>query len=71
MSDGQEFLIQARPGFAAPLAGLPEAMWVVEVEMLGPFVVEGDGTGACLAAPGIEKLPDNVLKRTGRSVTTW
>ena len=46
-------------------------MWVVEVEKFASFVVECDGTGACLAALGIEKLPDNVLKRTGRSVTTW
>ena len=36
-----------------------------------PSSSKAHGTGACLAAPGIEKLPDNVLKRTGRSVTTW
>ena len=29
--------------------GLPEAMWVLEVENFGPFIVDGDCTGASLA----------------------
>jgi L(+)-tartrate dehydratase beta subunit len=56
--------------------GLPEAMWLMEVENFGPFIVDGDCTGASLAALGIEevnknfareyeKLPDHVLKRMG------
>ena len=56
--------------------GLPEAMWVLEVENFGPFIVDGDCTGASLAALAIEKvnpnfareyakLPDYVLKRIG------
>ena len=56
--------------------GLPEAMWVLEVENFGPFIVDGDCTGTSLAALAIEKvnpnfareyakLPDHVLKRIG------
>lgn len=56
--------------------GLPEAMWVLEVENFGPFIVDGDCTGASLAALAIDrinpnfareyaKLPDHVLKRIG------
>ena len=56
--------------------GLPEAMWVLEVENFGPFIVDGDCTGASLAALAIDKinpnfareyarLPDYVLKRIG------
>ena len=33
--------------------GLPEAMWLMEVENFGPFIVDGDCTGASLAALGI------------------
>ena len=56
--------------------GLPEAMWVIEVENFGPFIVDGDVTGASLAAQAIEtvnvnfkreyeKLPQHILKRIG------
>lgn len=56
--------------------GLPEAMWVFNVENLGPFIVDGDCTGASLAAQHVEevnqnfkqaysKLPDHILKRMG------
>ena len=56
--------------------GLPEAMWVLDVEDFGPFIVDGDCTGASLAAQSIEavnknfareyaKLPQHVLKRMG------
>lgn len=56
--------------------GLPEAMWVIEVENFGPFIVDGDVTGASLAAQSIEKvnvnfrrayseMPQHVLKRIG------
>lgn len=56
--------------------GLPEAMWVIEVENFGPFIVEGDTTGASLAMQALEKvnpnfkaayanLPQHVLKRMG------
>ena len=56
--------------------GLPEAMWLIEVEDFGPFIVDGDTTGASLAAQSIEKinpnfaaaydtLPQHVLKRIG------
>ena len=56
--------------------GLPEAMWILEVENFGPFIVDGDCTGASLAAQSIEKinknfanayakLPEHILKRIG------
>lgn len=56
--------------------GLPEAMWIIEVENFGPFIVDGDTTGACLADqsvaavnPNFErayaKLPQHILKRMG------
>lgn len=56
--------------------GLPEAMWVIEVENFGPFIVDGDTTGASLAALSIEKvnqnfrrayagMPQHILKRIG------
>lgn len=56
--------------------GLPEALWVIEVENLGPFIVDGDCTGASLAALAIadvnknfaeayRTLPDFILKRIG------
>lgn len=56
--------------------GLPEALWVIEVENLGPFIVDGDCTGASLAALAIadvnknfaeayKTLPDFILKRIG------
>ena len=56
--------------------GLPEAMWVLNVENFGPFIVDGDCTGASLAAEGVaavnknfraayEKLPQHILKRMG------
>ena len=56
--------------------GLPEAMWVLEVENFGPFIVDGDCTGASLAALSIKevnknfakayaKLPQHILKRMG------
>lgn len=56
--------------------GLPEALWVIDVENLGPFIVDGDCTGASLAAKAIEDvnknfakvyatLPDFILKRIG------
>jgi L(+)-tartrate dehydratase beta subunit len=56
--------------------GLPEAMWVLNVENFGPFIVEGDCTGASLAAQSVEtvnekfrdayeKLPQHILKRIG------
>ena len=56
--------------------GLPEAMWVLDVENFGPFIVDGDCTGASLAALSITevnknfekayaKLPQHILKRIG------
>lgn len=56
--------------------GLPEAMWVIEVDNFGPFIVDGDVTGASLAAQSIEAvnvnfkrayadLPQHILKRIG------
>ena len=56
--------------------GLPEAMWLLDVENFGPFIVDGDCTGASLAALHVEevnknfareyaKLPEFVLKRIG------
>jgi L(+)-tartrate dehydratase beta subunit len=56
--------------------GLPEAMWVIEVENFGPFIVDGDLTGASLAAQSVaavnknfkreyKKLPQHILKRIG------
>lgn len=56
--------------------GLPEAMWVIEVENFGPFIVDGDTTGASLAEYNLdavnsnfrrayEKLPQHILKRMG------
>lgn len=56
--------------------GLPEAMWVIEVNNFGPFIVDGDTTGASLAAQAIAKvnpkfkaayanLPQHILKRMG------
>ncbi|MEX0729932.1 MAG: fumarate hydratase C-terminal domain-containing protein [Aquisalimonadaceae bacterium] len=56
--------------------GLPEAMWLIEVDNFGPFIVDGDTTGASLAAQSLEKinpnfarvyatLPQHVLKRMG------
>jgi L(+)-tartrate dehydratase beta subunit len=56
--------------------GLPEAMWVITVENFGPFIVDGDTTGASLAHDAIAKvnpkfraayakLPQHVLKRMG------
>ena len=56
--------------------GLPEAMWVIEGENFGPFIVEGDTTGASLADLAIKEVNPNferaylktkphVLKRMG------
>ena len=56
--------------------GLPEAMWLIEVENFGPFFVDGDLTGASLAAQSVaavnenfkrayEQLPQHTLKRIG------
>lgn len=56
--------------------GLPEAMWVLNVENLGPFIVDGDCTGASLAAIHVKEvnenfkkayatMPDHILKRMG------
>ncbi|MSP67769.1 MAG: fumarate hydratase [Alphaproteobacteria bacterium] len=56
--------------------GLPEAMWIIRVENFGPFIVDGDTTGASLAAgaiaavnPNFAKayagLPQHILKRIG------
>lgn len=56
--------------------GLPEAMWVLNVENFGPFIVDGDCTGASLAAQGVAAvnenfrdayaaLPKHILKRFG------
>ncbi len=56
--------------------GLPEAMWVLNVRNFGPFIVDGDCTGASLAARGVAqvnekfreayaKLPQHILKRFG------
>jgi L(+)-tartrate dehydratase beta subunit len=51
-------------------------MWVVDVENFGPFIVDGDVTGASLADQSIEAvnpnfkrayeaLPQHILKRIG------
>jgi L(+)-tartrate dehydratase beta subunit len=56
--------------------GLPEAMWVIRVENFGPFIVDGDCTGASLAdqanaavnpkfAEAYRALPQHILKRMG------
>lgn len=56
--------------------GLPEGMWLIEVNNFGPFIVDGDTTGACLADqsiaavnPNFERayanLPQHILKRMG------
>ncbi|MBI3938872.1 MAG: fumarate hydratase C-terminal domain-containing protein [Betaproteobacteria bacterium] len=56
--------------------GLPEAMWVIEVGNFGPFIVDGDCTGASLADQANEvinprfaevyaRMPQHVLKRMG------
>jgi len=56
--------------------GLPEAMWLIDVTNFGPFIVDGDTTGACLADQSIEAVnpnfqrvykdyPQHVLKRIG------
>lgn len=56
--------------------GLPEAMWVIEVENFGPFIVDGDTTGASLAEQNLQPinenfgrvytgLPQHILKRMG------
>ena len=50
--------------------GLPEAMWVLEVENFGPFIVDGDCTGASLAALAIEKVNPNFAASTRSSPTT-
>ena len=42
--------------------GLPEAMWVIECENFGPFIVEGDTTGASLADLAIEEVNPNFKK---------
>jgi L(+)-tartrate dehydratase beta subunit len=56
--------------------GLPEAMWVIEVDNFGPFIVDGDVTGASLALQHLDRvndrfrqayqeLPQHILKRIG------
>lgn len=56
--------------------GIAQAMWVLDVENFGPFIVDGDCTGASLAASHVEainenfareyaRLPEYVLKRIG------
>ena len=56
--------------------GLPEALWVIRVRNFGPFIVDGDCTGASLADQAIEEVNPNfaaayarmsphVLKRMG------
>ncbi len=61
--------------------GLPEALWVLDVEKFGPLIVDGDCTGASLAANAIQKvnknfekaystLPEFILKRIGEIDTT-
>jgi L(+)-tartrate dehydratase beta subunit len=53
--------------------GLAQAIWVLEVEKFGPFLVESDMTGASLferenakIAPGIEKLYEGTKPATMR-----
>ena len=56
--------------------GLPEAMWVIRVRNFGPFIVDGDCTGASLADRANEavnpkfaevyaRMPQHLLKRMG------
>lgn len=56
--------------------GLPEAMWIIDVANFGPFIVEGDCTGASLAdaanreinprfAEAYRGMSQHVLKRIG------
>ena len=51
-------------------------MWLLDVENFGPFIVDGDVTGASLAAQHVDavnenfareyaKMPEYVLKRIG------
>ena len=42
--------------------GLPEVIWVLEVENFGPFIVDGDCTGTSLAALAIEKVNPNFAR---------
>jgi L(+)-tartrate dehydratase beta subunit len=53
--------------------GLAQAIWVLEVEKFGPFLVESDLTGASLferenakIAPGIDKLYEGTKPATMR-----
>ncbi|MGH7716324.1 MAG: fumarate hydratase C-terminal domain-containing protein [Vulcanimicrobiaceae bacterium] len=61
--------------------GLPEAMWLLDVENFGPFIVDGDCTGASLAAMHVKelnerfaeqyaKLSPHILKRIGEIDST-
>ena len=56
--------------------GLPEAMWIIRVRNFGPFIVDGDCTGASLADQSIDeinprfaevyaRMAPHVLKRMG------
>lgn len=56
--------------------GLPEAFWLIRVSNFGPFIVDGDTTGASLAdqasqainpkfAAVYARMPQHVLKRMG------
>jgi L(+)-tartrate dehydratase beta subunit len=56
--------------------GLPEAMWVIRASNFGPFIVDGDCTGASLAeqatqavnpnfAAAYDRMRPHVLKRMG------
>jgi len=56
--------------------GLPEAMWLIDTHDFGPFIVDGDCTGASLAEQAIDRinprfehayrsLAPHVLKRMG------
>lgn len=56
--------------------GLPEAMWIIKVKDFGPFIVDGDCTGASLSEKAIQTInpkfaevykgmPQHILKRMG------
>lgn len=66
------------PALAPRLSGMLDALWSGDLkqpalprQMNININVDGDCPGTCLAALGIEKLPDNVLKRIWRSIIPW
>ncbi|NKB54431.1 MAG: hypothetical protein GKR97_19865 [Rhizobiaceae bacterium] len=42
--------------------GLAKAMWVLEAENMGPFIVESDMKGNSLVEPGYARISENLDK---------